>query len=163
MWTSDRRPYVFSGSMIPLLNQMLSLETCLGSIYSLCVFQSSRIPSNTQDWPRTVVAQTIGIYVFMHAQCRWSLSTKTMLNAVAVSIIALDVYGMLGVWTQAVGFHHRWEFWLYQVWYGLMVCPWYSYSQTMVRLPLSPRPLSTSSTEWRRLFHQAILTHAHSR
>lgn len=76
----------------------------------------------------------------MHVQRRWSLSTKTMLNAVAVGIIALDVYGMLGVWTQAIGFHHRWEFWLYQVWYGLMVCPWYSYSQTMVRLLRSPPP-----------------------
>lgn len=106
----------------------------------------------------------------MHVQRRWSLSTKTMLNAVAVSIVALDVYGMLGVWTQAIGFHHRWEFWLYQVWYGLMVCPWYSYSQTMVRLLRSPPPapypltlpLRILSTERRLSFHQGFLTHTHS-
>lgn len=81
----------------------------------------------------------------MHVQCRWNLSTKTMLNAVAASIIALDAYGMIGVWTQTIGFHHGWEFWLYQVWYGLMVCPWYSYSQTMVRVhPLTNALLSQS-------------------
>ncbi|CAF9918060.1 MAG: hypothetical protein ALECFALPRED_000512 [Alectoria fallacina] len=65
---------------------------------SLAYLIGTFTPENFRD----VVAQTIGIYVFMHAQCRWSLSTKTMLNAVAVSIIALDVYGMLGVWTQAI-------------------------------------------------------------
>ena len=34
--------------------------------------------------------------------------------------------------TQNFGFHNAWEFWLYQTWYGLFVCPWYSYSQIMI-------------------------------
>ena len=84
--------------------------------------------------------QGIGIYVFMHVQRRWNLSTKTMLNTSAVTIIAVDVYGMAGIWTTAIGFHHKWEFWLWSVWYGFMVCPWYSYSQTMVRLSPPHRP-----------------------
>lgn len=91
----------------------------------------------------------------MHIQHRSNLSTKTMLNAVAVSIIALDTYGMVGVWTQTVGFHHRWEFWLYQVWYGLMVCPWWSYSQTMVGFP---SPKSKGGALLIKKFHH----HAHS-
>lgn len=36
------------------------------------------------------------------------------------------------VWTQKFGFHNVWEFWLYQVYYGFFVCPWYAYSFTMV-------------------------------
>ena len=39
---------------------------------------------------------------------------------------------MIGIWTQKFGFHHVWEFWLYQTLYGLFVCPWYSYSQIMI-------------------------------
>ena len=39
---------------------------------------------------------------------------------------------MIGIWTQNFGFHHAWEFWLYQTFYGLFVCPWYSYSQIMI-------------------------------
>lgn len=78
-------------------------------------------------------AQCVGMFVFMRVQNRWRISTKTMLNAIAVFIIILDCWGMIGVWTQKIGFHNSWEFWLYQVWYGLLVCPWYSYSQTMVR------------------------------
>jgi MFS-type transporter involved in bile tolerance (Atg22 family) len=91
-----------------------------------------------------LVGQTVGIYIYMQVQRRWRLGTKTMFNVVCVSIIALDVYGLAGVWTQALGFHHVWEFWLYQAWLGIMVCPWYSYSQTMVHPPffhfLSPLP-----------------------
>lgn len=75
-----------------------------------------------------------------------------MFNAVAVSIIVLDGWGMIGIWTDRFGFHNTWEVWvrsrkphsimlmsltlvldkLYQAFYGLFVCPWYSYSQIMI-------------------------------
>ena len=79
-------------------------------------------------------AQATGIYVRWRVQRRWSLNTKTMLGVVAVSIIAANIWGMIGIWTTAIGYHHRWEFWLWNIWYGGMMCPWYSYSQTMVFL-----------------------------
>jgi MFS-type transporter involved in bile tolerance (Atg22 family) len=41
--------------------------------------------------------------------------------------------------TDKIGFKHVWEIWLYQVFYGLMVCPWYAYSQTMIS-EVSPLP-----------------------
>ena len=55
-----------------------------------------------------------------------------MFNIVAVAIILLDGWGMIGIWTHRFGFHHVWEVWLYQAYYGLVVCPWYSYSQIMI-------------------------------
>lgn len=79
-----------------------------------------------------IAAQAVGIYAFWWIQRRYSLGTKTMFNAVAVAIVLLDGWGMVGIWTQAFGFHHVWEFWVYQAFYGLFVCPWYSYSQIMI-------------------------------
>lgn len=79
-----------------------------------------------------IAAQAIGIYSFWWIQQRYRLSTKTMFNAVIVGIILLDGWGMIGIWTQTFGFHHIWEFWVYQTFYGLFVCPWYSYSQIMI-------------------------------
>jgi MFS-type transporter involved in bile tolerance (Atg22 family) len=79
-----------------------------------------------------IVAQAIGIYSFWFLQRYYHLSTKTIFNIVAFSIIILDAWGMIGIWTQRFGFHHVWEVWLYQVYYGLFVCPWYSYSQIMI-------------------------------
>ena len=69
-----------------------------------------------------IAAQALGIFAFWQTQKRYGLSTKTMFNAVAVGIILLDGWGMIGIWTQRFGFHHVWEVWLYQAFYGLFVC-----------------------------------------
>jgi hypothetical protein len=41
--------------------------------------------------------------VFWHVQKRYQLSTKTMFNVVAVGIILLDGWGMIGNWTDQFG------------------------------------------------------------
>ncbi|KAJ3529559.1 hypothetical protein NM208_g9702 [Fusarium decemcellulare] len=79
-----------------------------------------------------IVAQGIGIGTFWLIQKRFNLSAKAMFNAVMVSIILLDGWGMIGNWTDKFGFKNVWEVWLYQAFYGLFVCPWYSYSQIMI-------------------------------
>jgi MFS-type transporter involved in bile tolerance (Atg22 family) len=79
-----------------------------------------------------IVAQAAGIGIFWLIQKYMHVSAKMMFNAVMVSIILLDGWGMIGNWTQRFGFHNEWEIWLYQAFYGLFVCPWYSYSQIMI-------------------------------
>lgn len=79
-----------------------------------------------------IVAQGAGIGGFWLIQKKFNLSAKTMFNAVMVSIILLDGWGMIGNWTDKFGFHNEWEVWVYQAFYGLFVCPWYSYSQIMI-------------------------------
>lgn len=79
-----------------------------------------------------IVAQGVGIGGFWLIQKKFNLSAKTMFNAVMVSIILLDGWGMIGNWTDKFGFHNEWEVWVYQAFYGLFVCPWYSYSQIMI-------------------------------
>ncbi|MCJ1281264.1 hypothetical protein MMC26_000582 [Xylographa opegraphella] len=79
-----------------------------------------------------IAAQAVGIYAYWWIQRKFKLSTKTMFNAVMIGIILLDGWGMVGIWTQSFGFHHVWEVWVYQSFYGLFVCPWYSYSQIMI-------------------------------
>ena len=59
-----------------------------------------------------LAAQTCGVYTFWFCQRRRNIDTKTMFNIVAVAIILLDCWGMLGIWTGKVGFHHPWEFWM---------------------------------------------------
>lgn len=79
-----------------------------------------------------IASQAVGIGAFWWAQRRFGLAAKTMFNLVMASIVLLDAWGMVGNWTGKFGFHNEWEFWLYQVYYGLLVCPWYSYSQIMI-------------------------------
>lgn len=35
-----------------------------------------------------------------------------MFNIIAFSIILLDGWGMIGIWTQSFGFHNVWEVWV---------------------------------------------------
>jgi len=56
----------------------------------------------------------------------------TWISHRASTSCAMDPAADYGIRTQSFGFHHEWEFWLYQVFYGLFVCPWYSYSQIMI-------------------------------
>jgi len=86
-----------------------------------------------------IVAQGLGIYVFWLVQKRFKISTKAMLSFNVFWIIILTIWGLIGVHTDKFGFKHVWEIWLYQAFYGLMVCPWYAYSQTMIS-EVSPLP-----------------------
>ncbi|KAJ6561993.1 autophagy-related protein 22-like protein [Mycena capillaripes] len=90
-----------------------------------------------------IVAQGLGIYAFWLVQKRFKISTKAasilMLSFNVFWIIILTIWGLIGVHTDKFGFKHVWEIWLYQAFYGLMVCPWYAYSQTMIS-EVSPLP-----------------------
>ncbi|PFH57762.1 hypothetical protein XA68_14589 [Ophiocordyceps unilateralis] len=79
-----------------------------------------------------IAAQAVGIAAFNFVQRRFALGAKTMFCAICLAIVLLDLWGMAGNWTDAIGFRHVWELWLYQVLYGLFVCPWYSYSQILI-------------------------------
>ncbi|KAI0733564.1 MFS general substrate transporter [Fomitopsis betulina] len=86
-----------------------------------------------------IVTQGLGIYLFWLVQKRFNISTKAMLCFNVFWIIILTVWGLIGIHTNKFGFKHVWEIWLYQAYYGLMVCPWYAYSQTMIS-EVSPLP-----------------------
>ncbi|THU84193.1 MFS general substrate transporter [Dendrothele bispora CBS 962.96] len=86
-----------------------------------------------------IATQMIGIYLFWLVQKKYKISTKAMLSFNVFWIIVLTIWGLIGVHTDNFGFKHVWEIWLYQAYYGLMVCPWYAYSQTMIS-EVSPLP-----------------------
>lgn len=55
-----------------------------------------------------------------------------MFNVIMLFLVLLTAWGMIGNWTSRFGFHDVWEIWVYQVFYGLFICPWYSYAQIMI-------------------------------
>lgn len=97
-------------------------------------------------------AQFFGIYAAWHLQRKYNISSRTMWIAVSFCIVVLDVWGMIGIWNQRIGYHNTWEFWLFQVWWGLAVSPYYSYSQIMVSThPPSPRRCLTHFSKQSRI------------
>ncbi|KAJ2995367.1 hypothetical protein NUW58_g1291 [Xylaria curta] len=119
-----------------------------------------------------IVAQAVGIAAYWWLQKGYQISAKMMFNMVMVAIVVLDGWGMVGNWTDNFGFHHVWEIWLYQAFYGLFVCQWYSYSQVsppesstppfehISSIP-SPRAQSTDTSTPQKIIISSVTPRGH--
>jgi len=136
LWIAVTQIWQLKQSLAYLIGYFL-LGDCLNTTVTVvATLQNSIVAYNSLQLTYLLIvgiaSQAAGIYIFWFIQRRYRLTTKTMFNTVAVFIVLLDGWGMIGIWTQRFGFHHVWEVWMYQAYYGLVVCPWYSYSQTMI-------------------------------
>ncbi|KAF2479339.1 autophagy-related protein 22-like protein [Neohortaea acidophila] len=81
----------------------------------------------------------IGVLVQICIQKKWKITPKTMFIWNTVPTIAVNIWGIIGIWTNAIGFHHEWEFWLFQAWIGGASAAWQAYSTTLMA-EVSPAP-----------------------
>lgn len=136
LWLAMKQIWQLRQSLCYLIGYFLLGDSLNTTVTVIGTLQNAVVSYNTLELTYLllvgIAAQALGIWSFWTIQKMYQLSTKTMFNAVAVCIILLDAWGMIGIWTQKFGFHNAWEFWVYQAFYGLLVCPWYSYSQTMI-------------------------------
>jgi len=136
IWRAVTQIWQLKQTLLYLIGYFLLGDSLNTTVTVIGTLQNSVVSYNTLTLTYLLIvgiaAQLVGIGGFWFVQKRYGLSTKTMFNAVMLGILVLDGWGMIGIWTQKFGFHNEWEFWLYQVIYGLLVCPWYSYSQVMI-------------------------------
>ncbi|KAA1089699.1 hypothetical protein PGT21_027649 [Puccinia graminis f. sp. tritici] len=83
------------------------------------------------------VTSIISTLAFWYIQKNWKLKTKNMFVVTNLVTVLVPLWGTIGIWTHKFGFRNRWEFWAYNVIFGLFQAPYYSYSQTIMA-ELSP-------------------------
>ena len=136
LYRAARQVLQLKQSLIYLVGYLLLGDSLNTTVTVVATLQNEVVAYDTLTLTYLIIvgiaAQAIGIYTFWWIQRRYTLSTKTMFNAIMIGITLLDGWGMIGNWTPNFGFKNVWEVWLYQVFYGLFVCPWYSYSQIMI-------------------------------
>lgn len=81
------------------------------------------------------IASTFG---FWYIQKAFGIRTKSMFMITNAMSVLIPFYGMLGLWFTKVGYHHAYDFWIYNIVFGLFQAPYYAYSQTMMS-ELTPR------------------------
>ncbi|KAI9447662.1 autophagy-related protein 22-like protein [Lactarius indigo] len=79
-----------------------------------------------------VVTCGASVVASWYIQRHWKLDIKLMLLTVCIMEILIPIWGMVGIWTDKFGFHNSWEFWMYNVVFGLAIGPNYSITQTMM-------------------------------
>ncbi|KAH8925171.1 hypothetical protein BT69DRAFT_1216815 [Atractiella rhizophila] len=136
LWQAAKQIIHLKQSVIYLVGYFLLGDSLNTTVTVIATLQNEIVYYNTLQLTYLLIvgigAQAIGIAGFWLIQKRYKLTTKTMFNAVIFFIVLLDLWGMIGAWTTNFGFHHKWEVWAYQAYYGLLVCPWYTYSQIMI-------------------------------
>ncbi|EKV07340.1 Atg22B-2p [Penicillium digitatum] len=75
---------------------------------------------------------------FWYIQRYFKFETKTMFLFTNSFSVLIPFWGMLGLWTSRIGYQNRWEFYFYNVIFGLFQAPYYAYAQTMIS-ELMPR------------------------
>ncbi|ORY25544.1 autophagy-related protein 22-like protein [Naematelia encephala] len=101
-----------------------------GSIVSIC--QNDVIDFSFLDSTYLNIVQAVcsllSIYFLWWLQLRYKIHTKWMFAINCAWAIIIPFWGMIGMWTDKIGFHHVWEFWLWNVIFGLTQASYYNYS-----------------------------------
>ncbi|TDL30024.1 MFS general substrate transporter [Rickenella mellea] len=105
-----------------------------GTLVSIC--QNNKFSfsflQNTYLGLSQAITSTISTLGFWYIQRYWKIRTKRMFVVTNVVTIFIPLWGMIGIWTDRFGFHNAWEFWAYNVVFGLFQAPYYAFSQTMM-------------------------------
>ncbi|KIK67166.1 hypothetical protein GYMLUDRAFT_37220 [Collybiopsis luxurians FD-317 M1] len=105
-----------------------------GTLVSICqndLFSFSFL-ENTYLGLAQAVTSTASTFGFWYIQRYWKISTKKMFIVTNVVTILIPLWGMIGIWTNTIGYHNAWEFWFYNVVFGIFQAPYYAFSQTMM-------------------------------
>ncbi|KAF9562450.1 MFS general substrate transporter [Agrocybe pediades] len=105
-----------------------------GTLVSICQNDkfSFSFLQNTYLGLAQAITSTMSTLGFWYFQRYFKISTKKMFIVTNVVTILIPFWGMLGIWTNKIGFHNAWEFWAYNVVFGLFQAPYYAFSQTMM-------------------------------
>jgi len=114
-----------------LLADGLNTTGTLVSIVQNDKFQFSFL-QNTYLGLTQAITSTLSTGGFWYIQRYWTINTKTMFVITNVATVLIPLWGMIGLWTNVIGFHNAWEFWAYNAFFGIFQAPYYAYSQTVM-------------------------------
>ncbi|KAI0311736.1 autophagy-related protein 22-like protein [Amylostereum chailletii] len=105
-----------------------------GTLVSICQNDkfSFSFLQNTYLGLAQAITSTMSTLGFWYIQRYWKISTKKMFVVTNVVTMLIPLWGTIGIWTDKFGFHNVWEFWAYNVLFGLFQAPYYAFSQTMM-------------------------------
>ncbi|KAK3935213.1 autophagy-related protein 22-like protein [Diplogelasinospora grovesii] len=135
-WFAAREAWTLRQTFAYLVAYFL-LADGIGTLITLVAIAQTEIVafSATQNTYLIMVqgaSAGVGVFAAYYLQ-RWAgVRTKTVLQITNVGCGLLALWGMVGIWTTAVGYHNLWEFWAFNGLYGLALGPQFSYGQAFM-------------------------------
>ncbi|KAL5339159.1 autophagy-related protein 22-like protein [Aspergillus crustosus] len=128
----------------PLLHTSTSTNRNLGQITGtlVSIIQNDFIDFSFLQLTYLGITQAVcsitSTFGFWYFQRHFKIPTKRMFLFTNFFTVLIPFWGMLGLWTRRVGYHNRWEFYFYNVVFGLFQAPYYAYAQTMISELMPP-------------------------
>lgn len=140
--------YNTSGTVVNILqNEAISFDsitfcglfTLVYGLEFVCIMINQEIQRRFQIQPKWMFfAAACGI-VFTNLWGKPFQRSSHSLVDCFVSTRLTSATGLIGIWTDKIGYHHVWEFWFYQTCIGILTSGWFSYGQTLMA-EVSPAP-----------------------
>lgn len=113
LWRAFSHVWQLKQSLAYLIGYFLLGDSLNTTVTVIATLQNTLVAYNTLTLTYLllvgIAAQALGIFAYWNIQKRFRFTTKQMFGAVAVSIVLLDGWGMIGNWTEKFGFHNVWE------------------------------------------------------
>ncbi|KAH8682961.1 autophagy-related protein 22-like protein [Tricladium varicosporioides] len=74
----------------------------------------------------------VSTFGFWYIQKYFGIKTKSMFMITNFFSVFIPFYGMLGLWTNKIGYHTVRDFWIYNILFGLFQAPYFAYAQTVM-------------------------------
>jgi MFS-type transporter involved in bile tolerance (Atg22 family) len=74
----------------------------------------------------------VGVFGAYYIQRFFNLRTKTMLQITNFGCLLVPLWGMIGIWTDKLGWHNLWEFWFFGAQFGFTMGAQFSYGQAFM-------------------------------
>lgn len=143
VWEAARNVTKLKQTFLYLIAYFLIIDAynTSGTIVNILQNEAIDFDSVTFCWLFTLVYGTSfpAVYLNQWVQRRFRIRAKWMYFFAATAVVLTNLWGVIGAYTDVIGYHHVWEFWFYQAFLGVFTAGMYSYSQVLMA-EVAPAP-----------------------
>ncbi|RDL40561.1 uncharacterized protein BP5553_00540 [Venustampulla echinocandica] len=135
-WFAAKQAWTLKQTFLYLIAYFL-LADGIGTTWSLIAIAQTQAVSfsatqNTHLILVQGVSAAVGVFGAYYIQSLFKIRTKTMLQCTNFGCVLVALWGMIGIWTNKVGYHNLWEFWLFNAQFGFTYGAQFSYGQAFM-------------------------------
>ncbi len=135
-WFAAKQAWTLKQTLFYLIAFFLLADGIGTTLALIAIAQTQAVEFSATSNTYFIIVQgasvTIGCFGTYYIQKRFNLRTKTMLQATNFGCLLVALWGMIGIWTNKVGYHNPWEFWFYSAQCGFALGPQFSYGQAFM-------------------------------
>ncbi|KAI9736358.1 MAG: hypothetical protein M1834_001244 [Cirrosporium novae-zelandiae] len=135
-WFAAKQAWTLSQTLIYLVAFFWLADGVSTTLTLISIVQAKIVTFSATESTYLIMVQggsaIVGVFGAYYLQRLFNIRTKTMLQVTNFGCLLICLWGMIGIWTTRIGFHHLWEFWFFNAQYGFTLGAQFSYGQAFM-------------------------------